>query len=412
MFLSDFLHKPVLNYNRETVGKISDLIASNLSVTRPAITGFIVYRGLKKKEFFIPVNDIENIGKNNIILKTNIINFSPFKENPGDIRVARDILDKQIVDVSERELTRTNDIDLTFNKGYLFIKSADVSFRSILHRLGLPTWGLVLKYNPIPWKDIQFMGTNLPVKVKMDYDRLETLHPAAIAEFIFKGPGVKEGTKIIQSLEEDIAADVVESMPLDMQVTLIEGMKNGQAATILSEMESHHAADLLARISPEKAQLLLAQIPVKNSRDIKTLLKFPEGSVGALMQAEYISLPAAMTVEEAQNYLKNLDTIPEFLLYFYITESAVVKKVVGVATIWDFIKAEPRARLEHIMEKDVVTVKPLEAAKKALKLMIQYDISAIPVVDDQSYLLGIVTLSHSVKLIVPKSWKTRATLQE
>ena len=413
MYLSSILEKPIINKSGESIGKVADVIVTNLNSPLPPIAGFLVNRGGRNhKDFFIPLHDCAPVDEKGVRLNTDVINFAPFERREDEIPLSRYMLDKQIVDIKERELTRINDIELSSSNGNLFLKNADVSFRALLGRLGLPTWGLLLKYNPIPWQDIQFLGVDLPVKVKIDYNRLETLHPADIAQFIFSGPGYRKGTQIIQSLEEDIAADVVESLPLELQVNLIDAMNPANAAKILSEMESHHAADLLAELSNAKAEDILKEMNQSQVGAVKELITYPDGSAGAQMKVEFVTASATMTVEELYKMLHDTKNLPEFLLYVYITENAASRKLVGVVSVWELFQASHRTRLETIMIKDYISVTPTESARKVLKKMTQYDLSALPVVNKHHHIIGIVTLTHAIKLLIPKSWQTRVSWRE
>ncbi len=410
MFLSRLISRRIINKSGERVGRIADVVVTNLNSPLPAVTGFVVSRRSGKKKYFIPITDVETFESQMMCLTTDTINYSPFVRREEEVLLQEHILDKQIIDVKERKLTRINDLELTQLNNTLFLSGVDVSLRGILNRLGFPTWGIFFKYNSIPWQDIQFLGVDLPVKVKIDYDRLEKLHPADIARFLFQGPQIQRGAHIIQSLEGDIAADVVESLPIDLQVNIIENMSTASAAGILSQMESHHAADLIAELETTKANELLLAMHQDTARVINELQTYPAGTAGSMMKIEYITAPQNMTVEELLQKLHSSPKLPEFLLYFYITENALLKKLVGVVTIWDIFKAEPRVRLESIMERNVVAVEPNEKARAALKKMTQYDISAIPVVNKKNHILGIVTLTHAIKLVIPKSWQTRVII--
>lgn len=412
MYLSSLLGKPILNKTGERVGKIFDVVVTNLNTPLPPVTGIVASRRSGKKKYFIAITDIVTLEGKTVCLSTDTINYQPFERRPDEMLLSEHILDKQIVDVKERKLTRVNDIEISESNGNAYLSSVDVSLRGILNRLGFPTWGFLFKFNTIPWQNIQFMGVDLPVKVKIDYDRLEKLHPADIARFIFQGPELQRGTKIIQSLEEGIAADVLESLPLDLQVNTIENILPQTAGKILSEMESHHAADLLSELDSPKADNILQFMQEEQAQATRELITYPNGSAGSLMKVEYVSVPKTMTIEEVLQKLKDTPKLPEFLSYIYVVESATSKKLVGVLSIEELFRSEPRTRVENSMEKSLVVAKPFERSREALKKMTQYDISAIPVVNKDHHIIGIVTLTHAIELIIPKSWQTRVILRD
>lgn len=411
MYLSRLLGRSLVNKTGEKIGKISDVAVTHLNSPIPAVVGFTAFRDSRNKTFFVPISDCATYEKGKVSLCTDTVNFTPYTRRENEVLLSKEVLDKQIVDVKERQLTRINDIELTQTNGNLFIKSVDVSFRSLLSRLGLPTWGLILKYNSIPWEDIQFLGVDLPVKVKVDYERLETLHPADIARFIFRGPGYRKGSQIIQSLDEEVAADVVESLPLDVQISIINNMSVKEAANILSEMESHRSVDVLSEFEASKAEQILQLMQEKQAAAVRLLLTYPAGTVGSIMKIEYVYIPQNMSVEELYEKLRTMPKLPEFLLYFYVIESPTSKKLVGVVSLWELFRAHSRERIENIMIRNVVVAKPMENPRRVLRRITQYDLSALPVIGKNRHLLGIITLSDAIRLVIPKSWQTRVGLR-
>lgn len=411
MFLSSFLGKTVVNKSRQKIGNIKDLIITQLNTSLPIVSGFLIKQNDKKECFFIPLSECTNLEGNIIGLTTDIIDFSPFQREGDEVLLSKEVLDKQTVDIKERQLTRINDIEFGISKGNMFLKSVDVSFRSILNRLKIPTKGLFFRYNLIPWKDIQFFGVDLPIKLKMDYDRLETLHPADIARFIFRGPGYRKGTKVIESLDEGIAADVVESLPLDLQVNIISHMSDKNAAELLSEMKSDLSADLLSEMTRRKQATILGLMSKKEAEAVKYLLTYPPGTVGSMMQAEFIYTSRKTTVEQFYTFLRSLEEFPDTLYYCYITENENTKKLVGIVSIWELFKGQNRDKMETIMVKNFIYAKPYEVPKRVLKRMTQYDLSAIPVINKYEHIVGVFTLNDAIKLLIPKTWKTRIGLR-
>ncbi len=406
IFLSNIIGKSIYNRSGDKIGRVADLVVTHLNSPIPTISGFLISRRFNKN-IFVPISDFAHINKGKVQLDTDTLNFSPYQRVEQEIILYKEVVDKQIVDIEERQLTRINDIELLRSTGNLFVNGVDVSFRSILNRLGIPTWGFIFKYSTIPWSEIQFLGVDLPVKVKIDYDRLETLHPAEIARFIFQGPGYRKGSKIIQSLEEGVAADVLESLPLDVQVNIIEHMSAKASAKIISEMESHRATDILSELESAKASTILEFTPEKQAISLRDLLTYPAGTAGSMMKLEYMYFPQNITVDDLYQKIKEIHPLPDFLTYFYITESISSKKLVGVVSLWELFKSNSRDRLEKIMVSKPVVCKPYEKAKKVLKRITQYNFSAIPVVNKFGHLIGIITIHEAIRILLPRDWQTR-----
>lgn len=406
MYLSKILKNPVINKGGDKIGRVADLVVTNLNSPLPSVRGITVKRN-SKNAFFIPAEDCLKFEANKVVMCTDMVDFAPYERREGEVLLAQEVLDKQIVDVKERQLTRINDIFLEKSNSNILVDSVDVSFRSILNRLNVPTWGLVLKYNSIPWEDIQFMGVDFPVKVKIDYEQLESFHPAEIARFIFRGPGYRKGTQIIQSLETEIAADVMETLPLDLQISILTRMSPKAAGRILSEMESDHAADILLDLNTQKAAPLLENMELNKAESVKSLFNYPPGTVGSIMKLEYMYVPQEMSVDELYRKLRLHENLPEFLQYIYITDSSAIKKLVGVVSIWELFKAHGHQKLREIMIKNVITAKPMERPLTVLKRITQYDLSALPVIGKTGHIIGIIIINEAISFILPKHWKTR-----
>lgn len=406
-FLSQILDKPIYNKSNEQIGWLKDVVIRDISKAHPLINGLLLTRAHKKEASFIPMHDISAISPKNISLATDVVNLSPFIQRNDEVLLVNNVYDKQIVDIDDRRLTRVNDLQIEANDNLLRLKGVDVSIKGLLKRLHIPDFK-IFKPNIVDWEDVQFLGTESAVKVNVQYKKLELLHPVDIARIIFEGPGYKQGSRVLASLKDPIAADIIEELSPKLQKNLIESMKLTDVADVVDHMPPDKAADLLLVLGNDYARKIIPLLKKDHANDILSLLRYPEYSTGAHMTTEFLSIPQEGTVEESFKLMRDLSEMPDFTYYVYVTESKSSNKLVGVVGANDLYTADFRSRIESIMTKKLINAYPHDHIKKTLKKMYRYNTSAIPVISkSDNKLLGIVTFREAVSVILPKKWKIR-----
>lgn len=406
-YVSELINNTVVNKAREKIGRVKDLVVSDINKSHPKITGLILKRP-GKPDVFIPEHDFAQVTVKVITLATDLVDLTPFAQRENELLLVKDILDKQIVDVDDRRLTRVNDLLLEVEKNVIFIKAVEISIIGILKRLGLPVTGKFIKHNLVEWEDVQFLGGNLPMKFNLQYRNLESLHPVDIARIIFEGPGYKQGSKLIAALKDPLAADIIEELSPKLQKNLIESMQLEDVADVIDHMPAHKAADLFLTMGSEFAQKILPLIKIKHAGKINQLLNYPENSVGAFMTTDYLVVPRNLTLDEVYSFIQDLKSLPDFTVYIYVIESDISNKLVGILSNDELFKANRRSRIEQVMIKSPITITAHVQLEEALKKMYHYNLSALPVISrKEGRLLGIITFKDTVSYYLPKRWKTR-----
>jgi Mg/Co/Ni transporter MgtE len=143
----------------------------------------------------------------------------------------------------------------------------------------------------------------------------------------------------------------------------------------------------------------------EESDDVRKLLTYPEDSAGGIMTTEYACVPPHVTADEAIRYLRETATDAETVFYVYVTDTQ--DHLLGVFSLSNLIFAEPSARVEEFMESRVKTVDLLDEQEEVAQKITKYDLLAIPVVDDQNVMHGIVTADDALDKIIPTAWKKR-----
>lgn len=225
----------------------------------------------------------------------------------------------------------------------------------------------------------------------------ETLHPATLAEVLSDEFPVDQVWRFLQTTSIAKQAEIFSYFPLEWQVKMVEGTGRQQMARLIEEMSSDDRADLLRRLSPQVKEGLLRLVDEADRRDIARLVDYPANSAGALMTTDYAWLPANIPVEEALERLRLQAPDKETIYYVYIVNDQ--RQLLGVVSLRDLIMAPRRTLLSDLMEKSVVTVKVTDDQEEVARNIARYDLIAVPVVDSEGRLVGIITHDDVIDVI-------------
>jgi magnesium transporter len=214
-----------------------------------------------------------------------------------------------------------------------------------------------------------------------------------------------ESGQFLESMNVEQVADALEQVETEFQASLLETMDDERAADVLEEMEPDEAADLLAELPEERSRRLVSLMEKEEADDVRHLLTFPEASAGGIMTTDYAVVPPDVTAEQAIKLLRETAVDIEPIVYVYVTDTE--SHLVGVFSLTDLIFAEPAALVSEFMHDRVKTVNTLDEQDEVAQVITKYDLLAVPVVDDQNVIHGIVTADDALDKIIPTAWKKR-----
>ncbi|MBS1113216.1 MAG: MgtE intracellular region [Nitrospirae bacterium] len=408
LFVSDLLKKPVLDPKGEELGKVRDIVMIK-GEPFPKVSALIIEK--KKKLFNLPWNDL-NIFNKRIIsaqIYSDVLRHYDYSET--DLLIVRDIFDKQIVDANGAKVVRVNDVKLEGFDSAAILVAVDVGMRGIMRRLGVERGGedmmrlfkKHLPYNLISWNYMQPLEPKL-TKISLTVPRqmVSELHPADIADIISQ-VSHKEGASFFKGLDVETAAEALSEMEPDVQAAIITGMDTDSAADIIEEMPPDDAADVLSDLSVDKAKEILEHIDKDEAEDIQELLSHEEDTAGGLMTNEFIAYPPELLVKDAIEKFRIDAEEVETVYYLYVTDAD--EKIMGVISLRDLLLAPPDVRLSDIMKTKLKIVSPETDEMAVAEIVAKYNLVAIPVVDSEGYMLGIVTIDDVVDRILPSPAK-------
>ena len=411
LYLSQAIGRPVLDRDGDPIGKVADLIVA-LGGRYPPVTGLVVETD--RRRIFIPWASVAAFDTTaGARLSTDRLDMAKFHQRPNEITLKQDLLDKQIVDIDGRKVVRVNDLRLDEIEGKLHLVAVDVGAAGLLRRLGLEgayrtiarNTKLPLRERYIDWEDVDPVETSVAsIKLRVPHAGLAELHPSDLASIIDQ-LAPKDRAGILASLDDEAAADVFEEMEPETQVDLIEDLDPARAADILEEMSPDDAADLVADLDQETRDEILAQMTRDEAEEVQELLAYPEDSAGGLMTTEFVALEEHLTAAAAIDRLRELEPDAETIYYVYVTDSE--HHLVGVLSLRDLIVTKPDTRISDVMRREPVAVAVLENEDEVADLVAKYNLLAVPVVDDEHRLVGIVTVDDALDTVIPSGWRRR-----
>lgn len=212
------------------------------------------------------------------------------------------------------------------------------------------------------------------------------LRPADMAA-VFDALDQEEQIALLGSLPASESADILEELDDEDVAELIATLPNPQLVRIMDEMEPDEAADLLGDIQPERAEALLSDL--EDEDELRPLLIHPDESAGGIMTSSFLALRRRMTVADALEALRTWRPNAEAIYYLFVVDAQA--RLAGVLDLRRFLIADPGTLIQDIMNPDVVSVRAGIDQEEVARLMVRYDLLALPVVDSQSRLLGVVT---------------------
>jgi magnesium transporter len=227
------------------------------------------------------------------------------------------------------------------------------------------------------------------------------LHPATAAETLTDEFAVEDVWRILHTTSIANQAHIFAYFPLEWQIKMVEGVGRQEMAKLIERMSHDDRADLLRNLKPQVAEGLLRLVDEADRRDIARLVTYPEGSAGSVMTTDYAWLPVNITVADALERLRLQAPDRETIYVVYIVDDQ--RRLLGVVSLRDLIMAPRQARLGDVMETKIVTVPVTEDKGKVAQDMARYDLIAMPVVDAENRLVGIITYDDVIDVVVQEA---------
>jgi magnesium transporter len=417
-YISEFISLPVYRIgDSKRIGKLVDLAAVTTQVY-PRITGIMVRIHIGRPPVYIPWSSVKLMVMEKRITVDYPLNGGEqqVRAAENEILICKTFLDKQIISTSGYKIVRVNDLQLliedqTRENTNLWLVHIDIGFKAILRRLGF-LWPVNAAFRWVTdrdimdefvsWKYVQPTSTSsvyASVQLKTDASKLSEIHPADMADII-EDLGTDERIALIESLDFFTAAQTMQEMQFKNRLQIVESMEPAKLAPIINEMQVDEAVDLLDACDVQKRQLVLSFLPVEKVTELRELSKLSQYSVGSIMNTDFITAKPPETVGTVLNRIRVECEKLELYRYAYILDED--GRLKGVVSLRNLLLNDEKKFMAEIMNEQPISVQIDTRIRRVAKLFFKYNFEAIPVVDDDDILQGIVSYRDAIASVYPE----------
>jgi sporulation protein YlmC with PRC-barrel domain/CBS domain-containing protein len=409
IYFTELLGLPVYDLKGRRLGRVKD--AALVPLIDPArVDRFLVGAGVTWLS--VRYDQVSRISLDGIHL--NDEKLFPYHSDEYMLRIGRDLLDQQIIDVDGRKVVRVNDVTLEIQNrdeaDFIKVIEVDVGIRSIFRRLFqgvLPPRIIRSLQRPIAPHSIRWDFCDIiepdpqrRLRLNISHDRLEAMHPADLADIV-EELGSAEREAIFESIDSEAAADALSEIDDPrMQARILESLEPEVAADIIEEMSPDEAADALSELGDTASQEILEEMESEPGSEVRELLEFEEDTAGGMMNTEYVALLEDATVAAALEFLRGQEEVLESLnVLFLVDAQGHLKASVPLARIF---LAEAHTTLASLAPEKLRKAHVDEDQDRLTELFDKYNLITLPIVDSEGKLAGVVTADDIISVLRQK----------
>jgi CBS domain-containing protein len=403
--LAGLIGRPVLNQAGDEVGRVADLLAKvHGGETYPLVTGVVMRVG--RRRAFLDASAIDRLHRRSVTLRTARLDLREFQRRDGEVLLARDILDHQLVDTDEIQVIRAADLYLAQVGDAIHLVGVDVSLQTLLRRLGPKRF----RWHPTPdrvidWAAIESFGSDSAespsaVKLRAPHSALRKLRPAELAD-VLEGLGRPGRQELIESLGHDLAADALEEMEPQELTALLREVEPDQAAELIARMEPDEAVDALRDLSEEEQSVLLARMPQQVQRELVRLLGYPGDEAAGIMTTVLACASPDETVAQVSQRLAEQERHRTEIDSVAVLDGE--GRLLGDVSAFDLLVSDGARRLGDLIDPDntLITLRPEDDLDAVATELVESRRSSLLVVDDDGHPLGRILSDDVLDALVP-----------
>jgi CBS domain-containing protein len=399
--LAGLIGKPVLNQAGEQIGKVADVVARwDRDQRYPPVTGLIVRVG--RRRAWLPIEAVEDFGRALIRLRTARLDLREVTRRHGEVELARDVVDHQLVDTDGARVIRASDLYLARVAGVVQLVGVDVGFNSILRRLGPARF----RSRPTPekvidWASITSFGSQRGPggTLQAAAAGLQRLRPGELADLL-EDLGRAERRDLLAQLTPEQAADALEEMQAEELVQLLRESGTADAAELLGRMEPDEAADGLRELDPGEQEKLLAAMPAEARDRVAPLLGYARRTAGGIMTTLLVSADPAETILQVRDRLRaNREHDEDLAGVIVLGEDG---RLLDDLTLTELFLADPEVTVDDLIGPPwPVTVTPEADVDQIAERLVETRHSSLVVVDQEDRPLGRILADDVLDMLMP-----------
>jgi CBS domain-containing protein len=404
IYYSELIAKKITR-NGEKIGILEDLVIMETPGC-PEVKYFHVRCFPGRSSLMIPWDKVLGIHGSSIEITPDSLPEFEREPGPGDIRLREYILEKKVIDLDDHEIKVVYDLHLIINMfNKLLVFEVDFSRISLLRRYGF-FWlsrflqgGGKAEAQTTPWMYVQMIpdgtGEADDVSIKTLKENLSRMHPVDIAEII-EDMDQDQRAMVFSELDTSTASDALEEIAPPIQREIVSVLTREKAVAIINEMTPGQAADILSTLPYEEATEILKVMTPEKVQKVRSILERSGENILNYTTTRFIMLPPDARVGEVRDDYARLARDKDVIMYLYIVDDSDILR--GVVDIKELLQADDNQNLLDIMVYEMITLTSRSTLKEAAEEFSRYDFRALPVVDDDEKIIGVVPYRDIVKL--------------
>ena len=399
IFLAKLAGTPVFDPNGDRVGKIRDAVTANPgSSANPRILGFIVEIP-QRRRIFIPATRVTSIEDGGLFV-TGSINIRRYQPRHGEVALLEELLDREVALRGSAEFGIVEDlgIELTESKDWR-LTLAHVKRRERGLRRNTST--------TLAWSEIEYESRLSAPQANVDNEDVGLMSAQEVVETL-RDLEIEERAELVKGLDDDKLADVLEEMDDKDRVALVTNLEEDRIADVLGEMAPDDAADVLKEVEPETAEELLSLMD--DAEDVRRLMKYEDYSAGGMMTTDPVILDVDASVADALAAVRRKELAPALASQVFVCRAPLetpTGRLIGVVHLQQLLREPPALNLGLIVDATETALSPEAGLNEVVKNLANYNLIALPVVDEHNRLLGAVTVDDVLDHLLPENWRNR-----
>lgn len=397
LFLSEIIGARAMCNGRK-LGKLEDVIAVDL-LKVAEITHFKIQPPFGDPAMLIPYSEVRSLNSRKVVFELADAKQYVRELAPGEVLVSDYLFDKKVLDIEDQEVEVVYDLRLLKTGGKLYITDVDISRQGLLRRLRMPSLGKLLyarageeEKRLIPWSYVQALGPHLgslqgELKLNILKEALSEIHPADLADIVEELDSEQRVT-LIEKLEPSLASDTLEEIDPAVQRDLVFSLKKEWVAQLIDKMTPGQAADIVSVLPADEKRVLARLLDTKLVDKIREIVDKQEANILNFTTAKFLKCSGEMTADDTLRLFRKDAREMDVVMYFYIVDES--GKLLGVLDIKELLMAEPASKLKDLMIENIISLKSDSTMKEAAAAFLRYGFRALPVVDENDVLQGVV----------------------
>ncbi len=386
----------------DPMGKVRDVVVQVRGQRRPPRVKGIVSELFGRRRVYIPMERVYSIDAVQVVV-SGVVNTKRFHRREGETLVVEDLLDRQVVPRGSASPTAIYDVSMSPGRAGEW----EVSRVALKESARTRPFAASRPVTVVPWYDVPGLSIGDASAEDSQLADMLDMKPADVARELHDMAPDRRAA-VAQALDDRQLADAIEELPEDEQVSLIQLLDPERAADVLEEMDPDDAADLISELSDDLAEVLLDRMRPEDAQDVRDLLAYDDDTAGGMMTPEPVIVAPDYTVADALALVRVEEIPPALAGMVFVCRpplEAPTGKFLGGVHLQRLLREPPSTLVSRLIDTELQPLLPSAGLAQVSRYFATYDYVVAPVVDEESRLLGAVTVDDVLDHMLPEDWR-------